>query len=99
MNEQVVSNMVGEDDQPIDRIYGQPASGGDMKLINKDFTEYTGKIHKRATSVKGVDGNRFRSYCYVTDDNRWFNRSGMPIDKPNNLLKESSSEEKPESKL
>ena len=90
MNEQVVSNMVGDNDQPIDRIYGEPASGGSMKLINKDFTEYKGKIHKRATSVKDLDGSRFRSYCYVTDDDRWFDRAGMPIQKPNNLLKDSN---------
>ena len=87
MNEQVVSNMVGDEDgKSIDRLYGAPASGGAMKLINKDFTEYKGKIHKRSTSIKGLDGIRFRSYCYVTDDNRWFDRSGMPIQKPNNLL-------------
>ncbi len=92
MNEQVVSNMVGDNDQPIDRIYGEPASGGSMKLINKDFTEYKGKIHKRALSIKDLDGSRFRSYCYVTDDERWFDRCGMPIQKPNNLLKESSNE-------
>ena len=90
MNEQVVSNIVGDDDQSIDRIYGEPASGGEMKLINKDFTEYKGKIHKRATSIKDLDGSRFRSYCYVTDDNRWFDRSGMPIQKPTNLLKDNN---------
>tara|TARA_B100001057_G_scaffold78156_1_gene73283 strand:- start:1084 stop:1344 length:261 start_codon:yes stop_codon:yes gene_type:complete len=84
--------MVGDNDQPIDRIYGEPASGGSMKLINKDFTEYKGKIHKRALSIKDLDGSRFRSYCYVTDDERWFDRCGMPIQKPNNLLKESSNE-------
>ena len=87
MNEQVVSNMVGDNEQSIDRIYGEPASGGEMKLINKDFTEYKGKIHKRATSVKDLDGSRFRSYCY---DNRWFDRAGMPIQKPTNLLKDSN---------
>ena len=90
MKEQVVSNMVGDDDQSIDRIYGEPASGGEMKLINKDFSTYKGKIHKRATSVKDLDGSRFRSYCYVTDDNRWFDRSGMPIQKPTNLLKDNN---------
>ena len=90
MNEQVVSNMVGDNEQSIDRIYGEPASGGEMKLINKDFTEYKGKIHKRATSVKDLDGSRFRSYCYVTDDNRWFDRSGIPIQKPTNLLKDNN---------
>jgi len=67
-----------------------------MRLINKDFTEYKGNIHKRALSKKGLDGSRFRSYCYVTDDERWFDRSGMPINKPNDLLKESSSEPKTE---
>lgn len=87
MINEVVSNMVGNDGQAIDRIYGAPASGGDDKLINKDFTEYKGKIHKRATSVKDLDGSRFRSHCFVTDDNRWFDRCGMPIEKPNNLLK------------
>jgi hypothetical protein len=80
----------------IDRLYGSPASGGDMRLINKDFTDYQGKIHKRALSKKGLDGSRFRSYCYVTDDNRWFDRSGMPINKPDDLLKESNSEPKTE---
>lgn len=87
MSKEVISNMVGDNEQPIDRIYAQPASGGEMKLINKDFSTYKGKIHKKATSVKDLDGSRFRSHCYVTDDNRWFDRCGMPIDKPNNLLK------------
>ena len=77
MINKVVSNMVGDEGQAIDRIYGAPASGGDDKLINKDFTEYKGKIHKRATSVKDLDGSRFRSHCFVTDDNRWFDRCGM----------------------
>ena len=87
MSNEVISNMVGPEGQAIDRIYGAPASGGDAKLVNKDFSIYKGKIHKRATSVKDLDGTRFRSYCYVTEDNRWFDRCGMPIKKPNNLLK------------
>ena len=28
--------------------------------------------------------------CYVTDDDRWFDRAGIPIQKPNNLLKDSN---------
>ena len=32
----------------------------------------------------------------IRDDIRWFDRSGMPINKPNDLLKESSSEPKTE---
>jgi hypothetical protein len=96
MNKEVVSNLMGPGGTSIDRLYGSPASGGDMRLINKDFTDYQGKIHKRALSKKGLDGSRFRSYCYVTDDNRWFDRSGMPINKPDDLLKESNSEPKTE---
>jgi hypothetical protein len=96
MNKEVVSNLMGPGGTSIDRLYGSPASGGDMRLINKDFTDYQGKIHKRALSKKGLDGSKFRSYCYVTDDNRWFDRSGMPINKPDDLLKESNSEPKTE---
>jgi len=87
MSKEVISNMVGDNEQPIDRIYAQPASGGEMKLINKDFSTYKGKIHKRATSVKDLDGSRFRSHCFVTDDDRWFDRCGMPKKKKKNLLK------------
>ena len=82
----IISNMVGPEGEAIDRIYGSPASGGSMRLINKDFTTYKGKISKKSITIKGLDGNNFRSYCYVTDDNRWFNRSGMPIEKPKNLV-------------
>ena len=39
-----------------------------------------------------VDGTRFRSYCYKTEDNRWFDRSGIPIEKPKNLTKEDYEE-------
>ena len=48
MNEQVISNMVGDEDgKSIDRLYGAPASGGAMKLnFNKDFTQHKGKSQK-----------------------------------------------------
>jgi hypothetical protein len=52
MNKEVVSNLMGPGGTSIDRLYGSPASGGDMRLINKDFTDYQGKIHKRALSKK-----------------------------------------------
>ena len=48
MNTEVVSNLMGPNGESIDRLYGSPASGGHMRLINKDFTEYKGNIHKRA---------------------------------------------------
>ena len=82
----VVSTHVGENGQSIDRVYGSPASGGSIRLIQKDYTTYKGSISKKALNIKGVDGNNFRSYCYVTDDNRWFDRCGMPISKPKNLV-------------
>ena len=90
--EEVVSNLVGPDGTAIDRIYSTPAIGVAPRLIQKDFSVYAGNINKRATTVKDLDGNRFRSYCYVTDDDRWFDRAGMPIDKPKNLLKGDSNE-------
>jgi len=80
----VVSNQYGEDSKGnpiyIDRLYG--GIYGNVKLINKNFTEYKGKIHKRSIVKKGIDGNNFRSHVYETHDGRWFDRSGMPIDKP-----------------
>ena len=82
----VVSNHVGINGTSIDRLYGSPASGGTLRLIQKDYSTYKGGISKKTLTVKGVDGNNFRSYCYVTDDNRWFDRCGMPISKPKNLI-------------
>ena len=67
-----------------DRIYG--SIFGHMKLVNKDGTEYSDKIEKKSISVEDINGNKFLSYVYVTKDNRWFDRCGMPIDKPKNLI-------------
>ena len=44
---QIVSNHMGPEGESIDRIYGSPASGGSMRLINKDYSQYKGKITKR----------------------------------------------------
>ena len=63
-----------------DRIYANIFK--QLKLIQKDGTEYTGKIEKK--SIKLADGTL--SYVRVTADNRWFDRTGMPIDKPTNLV-------------
>jgi hypothetical protein len=51
-----------------DRIYGSIFKEGE-RLIQKDGTIYEGKLHK------GPNG------CRYTDDGRWFDKSGMPIDK------------------
>ena len=63
-----------------DRIYGNIYK--QLKLIQKNGTEYTGKIEKK--SIKLEDGTL--SFVHKTTDNRWFNRSGMPISKPINLI-------------
>ena len=63
-----------------DRIYGNIYK--QLKLIQKNGTEYTGKIEKK--SIKLEDGTL--SFVHKTADNRWFNRTGMPIDKPINLI-------------
>ena len=43
--------------------------------------------------VKGTDGNRFKSHVFVTQDDRWFDRGGLPITKPNNLANETETKE------
>jgi hypothetical protein len=74
----VISNFIN--DKWIDRIYQDMY--GNIELVNKDFTTYKGKINKR--SIKLKDGSL--SYVHVTADQRWFNKQGMPIDRPKNLI-------------
>ena len=78
----IVSNNIGPDGAPADRIYGSPASGGNVRLIQADYSTYKGKIHKKQLILKGIDGNNFKSHCFVTDDGRWFDRTGIPMLKP-----------------
>ena len=55
----------------------------------KDGTTYKGRIDKR--SIKLKDGTLGMVHC--TADNRWFDRCGMPIDKPKNLITRKSGDE------
>ena len=64
-----------------------------FELINKNNSTYHGKINKRATREKGLDGNNFRSYVYETADNRWFDRLGLLIKKPTNLVGNNDTSE------
>ena len=57
-----------------------------VELINKDFSKYKGKINKRSITCQDVSGSNFRSYVYETADGRWFDRAGLPIKKPTNLV-------------
>ena len=63
-----------------DRIYGNIYK--QLILIQKNGSTYKGRIDKK--SIKLSDNTL--SYVYVTADNRWFNRQGMPISKPTNLI-------------
>mgnify|MGYP003128108386 FL=1 len=85
----VISNIYGEDDKGkpiyIDRIYSGLTEK--IQLVNKNMTIYKGKIHKRSIMIKGKDG-KFRSHAYETADGRWFDRAGMPMTPPKNVVNE-----------
>lgn len=94
-----VSNQYGEDENGnpiyIDRIYGN--LNGNIRLVQKDGSEYRGKINKRSIMVKDTNGDRFRSYVYETADGRWFNKGGMPIEEPKRIVKETEQQPEQES--
>ena len=92
MKEVLISNIRGEDEygQPIfiDRIYG---TDNTRRLIQKDGTVYGGTLTKRRITVKRLNGEgSFNSHVWETADGRWFDRGGMPIDKPEQLEKTTS---------
>ena len=87
----IVSNNIGPNGDPVDRIYGGGAIP--VRLVQADYTTYKGKLHKKQLIMKGMDGNNFKSHCYVTDDKRWFDRSGLPMMAPNNLSAEDKEED------
>ena len=85
MNEKPIvpeSNKIG--DKTIDRIYQN--LHGTLNLILKDGTSYDGKIDKR--SIKLSNGTMSHVY---NAKNKWFDRTGMPIDKPDNLITRESN--------
>jgi len=86
-------NKVVEDDgeidywTPYDRVYGGLTG---QRLIQKDGTEYLGKLYKKRRLVTSNDSStgekkNFYSPCMVTADGRWFDNSGMPIEQPSKL--------------
>ena len=96
MKEVLISNIRGEDEYGnpifIDRIYG---TGPTQRLIQKDATIYQGTITKRRITVKRLTrAGSFNSHVWETADGRWFDRGGMPIEKPEQLIndKEESTE-------
>ena len=87
----VISNFMNN--KWIDRIYQDMY--GNIKLVNKDFTTYKGKINKR--SIKLKDGSL--SYVHVTADQRWFDKQGMPIDRPKNLITRTINDNEEDNKI
>ena len=76
------TNKIQQDDgtfKYIDRIYSRIF--GNVYMIQKDGSQYRSKIDKR--SIKLSDGTL--GFVYHADG-RWFDRSGLPIDKPINLV-------------
>ena len=95
MKEVLISNIRGEDEygQPIfiDRIYGTDQT---RRLIQKDGTVYEGTLTKRRITIKRFNGEgSFASHVWETADGRWFDRGGMPIDKPEQLENTKNEEE------
>ena len=95
MKEVLVSSIRGTDEHGdpifIDRIYG---TGPTLRLINKDRSVYQGTLTKRRIVCEFTNGERFNSHVWETGDGRWFDRGGMPIEKPTQLIndKEESTE-------
>ena len=90
-----VSNIIDEDEDgnPIygDRIYVDLHKH--IELVQKDGTTYKGKINTKRIKCKDLDGSNFYSFVHETDDGRWFDRCGKPIDKPKNLVTREPKEE------
>lgn len=87
----IVSNNVGPNGEPIDRIYGSPASGGSIRLVNADYTTYKGNIIKKTIYKENSRGEKVKTKVFVTDDNRWFDVGGMPMLAPDNIEEEDES--------
>ena len=94
MKEVLISNIRGEDEYGnpifIDRIYG---SDNTRRLIQKDGTVYDGTLTKRRITIKRLSGEgNFTSHVWETGDGRWFDRGGMPIEKPEQLINDKEEE-------
>ena len=83
-NEIPESNRIG--DKVIDRVYQN--LHGTLQLVLKDGSTYDGKIDKK--SIKLSDGSLGHVYNVK---NKWFDRTGIPIDKPDNLITRDKGDE------
>lgn len=76
----IVSNLVGENGNSVDRIYG--SIFGKLTLINSDMSIYKGKIFKKTVIKQDIYGNNFKAPAFLTEDGRWFDRAGLPTSTP-----------------
>ena len=53
-------------------------------------------IDKKYRLIKGMDGKNFKSHCTVTDDGRWFDNGGFPINPPS---KDNIEDEEPKEEI
>ena len=74
---------------PYDRVYGG-LSG--QRLVLKNGSEYTGKLHTKRRLVKGSNDTSFYSKCTVTADGKWFDNCGMPIEAPTKVEEEEEKQ-------
>jgi len=58
-------------------------------LVQKDGSEYKGKLYKKRRLITseniGGEKSNFYSACVVTADGRWFDSGGLPIEAPAKL--------------
>ena len=73
-----------------DRMYGTHTG---VRLVQKDGTEYQGAIHTKKRKCHRKDGTLFWQTLHVTKDGRWFDNSGMPMDKPEDVDEEDKNDE------
>ena len=90
-NYTIVSNHIGPNGEPADRIYGNPF--GQLRLIQADYTTYKGNIKKKQLIKKDMDGNNFKTFCYVTEDGRWFDRGGISMLPPDDVVEEENEDD------
>ena len=82
------SNFVGG--KYIDRMYGTYQG---VRLVQADGTEYSGNISTKQRRLKRMDGTTFMQTLHVTADGRWFDNSGMPMSKPEDLDEKDKDEQ------
>ena len=88
----MVSNHYGG--EWIDRIYS--TGFGDSKkhyLINKDSTEYQGKITVTSRRMKNMNGDSYKQILFKTADGRWFNNGGLPMSDPGEIPEETDDQQ------